>query len=193
MTSNFLNQMGLANLDYGIVLLVMIVLLLAIFIIMIVLLVNVDKYKKKYKKFMQGKDGKSLEKDIMSLYEDNSFMKTNIALNEKHIEDLYYKHEFAYQKIGLVKYDAFKEMGGMLSFSLAILNQNNDGIILNSVHSSEGCYSYTKKIKNGTSEIELSNEEKKAIAKAIENGNHEPVKMDTKDTLKVEDLDMTEE
>lgn len=188
MTSDFLKQLG--DIDIGIVLIAMIGIMLVMMIILIVLMVNVSKYKKKYKKFMQGKNGKSLEKDIMSLYEDNAFMKTNIALNEKHIEDLYHRFEFAYQKIGLIKYDAFKEMGGMLSFSLAILNQNDDGIILNSVHSSEGCYSYTKKIKNGNCDIELSNEEKKAIEKAIENGNEIG---QTREKMEIEDLDVTEE
>ena len=47
----------------------------------------------------------------------------------------------------MVKYDAFKEMGGKLSFSLALLDENNDGILLDSVQSSSGCYSYTKEIR----------------------------------------------
>ena len=58
-------------------------------------------------------------------------------------------------------------MGGMLSFSVALLSKKNDGFILNSVHSSEGCYTYTKEIKNGLCEIELSEEEKAALSKAM--------------------------
>ena len=57
--------------------------------------------------------------------------------------------ETAYQKMGLVKYDAFRQMGGQLSFSLALLNENNDGFIINSVHSTDGCYSYTKEVIAG--------------------------------------------
>ena len=71
------------------------------------------------------------------------------------------------QKLGLVKYDAFKEMGGKLSFTLALLDENNNGFLMNSVHSSDGCYSYTKRVKNGDSEIALSNEEKVAIERAM--------------------------
>ena len=61
--------------------------------------------------------------------------------------------ESTFQKVGIIKYDAFNQMGGKLSFSLALLNENDDGFILNSVHSSDGCYSYTKIIKNGKCKI----------------------------------------
>ena len=58
-------------------------------------------------------------------------------------------------------------MGGKLSFTLALLDENNNGFLMNSVHSSDGCYSYTKRVKNGDSEIALSNEEKVAIERAM--------------------------
>jgi hypothetical protein len=67
----------------------------------------------------------------------------------------------------LVKYDAFNQMGGQLSFSLALLDENNNGFILNSVHSAEGCYSYTKEIVNGESSISLGEEEKQALNNAM--------------------------
>ena len=75
--------------------------------------------------------------------------------------------EEACQKLGLVKYDAFNQMGGQLSFSLALLDENNNGFIINSVHSTEGCYSYTKEIKNGECKISLGQEEAEALAIAI--------------------------
>lgn len=58
-------------------------------------------------------------------------------------------------------------MGGKLSFCLALLDENNNGFILNSVHSTEGCYSYTKEIKNGNCNISLGEEEKKALDMAM--------------------------
>ena len=75
--------------------------------------------------------------------------------------------ESAYQKMGLVKYDAFQQMGGQLSFCLALLDENNNGFIINSVHSTEGCYSYTKEIRHGESDISLGKEEAEAMAIAI--------------------------
>ena len=73
-----------------------------------------------------------------------------------------------FQKIGMVKYDAFHEMGGKLSFSLALLDQKNDGFIINAMHSREGCYTYIKEILNGNSIIVLAEEEKEALNLAME-------------------------
>ena len=66
--------------------------------------------------------------------------------------------------MGLVRYDAFNQMGGQLSYSLALLDENNNGFIINSVHSTEGCYSYSKEIRNGDNNISLSAEESEALA-----------------------------
>ena len=67
----------------------------------------------------------------------------------------------------MVKYDAFQEMGGKLSFSLALLNKANDGFIINAMHSREGCYTYIKEIIDGNSVIALAEEEKEALDMAI--------------------------
>ena len=72
-----------------------------------------------------------------------------------------------FQKVGLVKYDAFQEMGGKLSFSLALLNEINDGFIINAMHSREGCYTYIKEVIDGNSIIALGDEEKEALEMAI--------------------------
>lgn len=76
--------------------------------------------------------------------------------------------KFTFQKVGLVKYDAFHEMGGKLSFSLALLNETNDGFVLNAVHSREGCYTYIKEIVGGNSIIVLAEEEQEALDMAKE-------------------------
>ena len=167
MNSNFLSSIGLGNIDIGYIFLGLVIANVLLLILIIIAFVQVGKFKKKYKKFMLGKDGGSLEKDIMTLYEDNKFIKLSIDKNREDIKELFKKHETALQKIGLVKYDAFKEMGGKLSFAIALLNEKNDGFIINSVHSSEGCYSYTKRVKDGDSQIALSNEEKVAVERAI--------------------------
>lgn len=70
-------------------------------------------------------------------------------------------------KIGLVKYDAFKEMSGKLSFSLALLTENHDGIIITSMHSREGCFTYCKEVTNEESYYILSEEERLALNVAI--------------------------
>ena len=109
----------------------------------------------------------SLEQDIAGLCEDNKLLKNMADKNKKDIRNLYKRLESSYQKLGIVKYDAFNQMGGQLSFSLALLDENNNGFIINSVHSTEGCYSYTKEIKNGVCSISLGEEEAEALAMAM--------------------------
>lgn len=150
---------------YGMIILV--VLILVLIVLLAVQISKTSKLKKRLDKFVLGKDGASLEQDIAGLYEDNKFLKNSADKNKKDIRTLYKRMENAYQKMGIVKYDAFNQMGGQLSFSLALLDENNNGFIINSVHSTEGCYSYTKEIKNGESSIFLGKEEEEALATAI--------------------------
>lgn len=165
--SDIFQQIGLGSFDIGYLLIGMIVIMLILLILLIVQITKVSKLKKRLDKFVLGKDGASLEQDIIGLFEDNKFLKNNTEKNKKDIRTLYKRMETAYQKMGLVKYDAFNQMGGQLSFSLALLDENNNGFIINSVHSTEGCYSYTKEIRNGESSISLGKEEAEALSIAI--------------------------
>lgn len=168
--SHFLNQIGLGDLDLGYLFIVTGVLLVISIILLIVVIVQiakVNKLNKRIGKFTLGKDGKSLENDIISIIEDNKFLKNSTEKNKNDIRVLYKKIEPTFQKMGLVKYDAFNQMGGQLSFSLALLDENNNGFIINSVHSTEGCYSYTKEIKRGVSDISLGKEEEEALQIAM--------------------------
>ncbi|MCM1387208.1 MAG: DUF4446 family protein [Bacillus sp. (in: Bacteria)] len=162
MNYDLLKYMGLGSFDITYIFIAILALILILLILNIVQAVKLKKLTNKYKKFMLGKNAKNLETDIVGLYEDNKFIKVSLEKNNKDIHTLYKRFENAFQKIGVVKYDAF-QMGGQLSFSLALLDENNNGFILNSVHSAEGCYSYTKEIKQGECNISLGDEEKKAL------------------------------
>lgn len=165
--SSFLSQIGLGNLDIGYILSALVILTIVLIILNIVSLVKVSNLKKRLRKFMKGKDARSLEKEIIALHEDNKFLKNSTDTNKKDIRDLNKRFAKAFQKIGIVKYDAYQQMGGLLSFSLALLDEDNNGLILNSVHSTEGCYTYTKEVVYGECKLELSNEEKVALDQAM--------------------------
>lgn len=167
MNSKLLENIGLGNLDIAYVLIFMLVCIIVLAVLVICQINQNKKLQKKYEKFLQGKNAKSLENQITELCEVHDILKKNSDVHTKQIKDLYKKHKTTFQKSAIVKYDAFKEMGGKLSFCLVMLDEENDGFVLNSVHSSDGCYSYTKKIKNGESEIELGNEERYALEKAM--------------------------
>lgn len=167
MKYDILKSIGLGDLDITYIFIGMLAFILILMVLIIVQMVKLNKLNKKYRKFMSGKNAKNLETDIMALFEDNKLIKVAVDKNRKDIHTLYKRFENAFQKIGLVKYDAFAQMGGQLSFSLALLDENNNGFILNSVHSSDGCYSYTKEIKQGTCDVVLGDEEKKALDMAV--------------------------
>ncbi|MCL2719455.1 MAG: DUF4446 family protein [Lachnospiraceae bacterium] len=163
MGSSLLNNIGLGNLDIGIILILVLIIIICLLSLTIVILVKFSKLNKKYQKFMQGNTARSLEEDIVRLYEDTKYVKLAVEKNRKDVSTLFDKVSNAFQKVGLVKYDAFNQMGGKLSFSLALLDEKNNGFVLNSVHSVEGCYTYTKEIINGASSIHLGDEEKQAL------------------------------
>lgn len=167
MNNSFLSSIGMGNLDIGIVLLILTSVMFVILVLVIANICSLSKLNKKYKKFMTGSSAKSLENEIVALFEDNKFLRMSIEKNKKDINNLYKNMESTFQKLGIIKYDAFNQMGGKLSFCVALLDENNNGFIINSVHSTEGCYSYTKQIKNGESDIPLGNEEKQALDMAM--------------------------
>ncbi len=170
MNSSILDKVGLGGLDPGFLLIgmaIVFVILLIIIVMLIVQIQNTKKLRKRLDKFLVGKDGASLEQDIIALCEDNKFLKIDTDKNKKNIDILFQKMQCTYQKMGLIKYDAFQQMGGQLSFSLALLDESDNGFIINSVHSSDGCYSYTKEIVSGESDVPLSTEEQKALEIAM--------------------------
>ncbi len=142
------------------------VLILISIIINIAQQIKLNKIKKRYEAFMTGKEGKDLEHLLVDRLNQMD------QLNEKQINQNQMMEEIndmlkdTYSKLAIVKYDAFKEMGGKLSFAFALLNEKNDGLIFNSMHNREGCYTYIKEIVNGESYILLSDEEKEVLEQA---------------------------
>ena len=167
MTFELMNQIGLLGFDYSYIFIGLAGISLLLLILVIIQMFQIGSLKKKYKKFMGGKDVKSLEKQIEKIFEDNRYIKELSGENKKDIRTINKELEMCFNKVGIVKYDAFNQMGGMLSFSIALLNEKDNGFILNSVHSTEGCYTYIKEIKSGSCEIDLSNEEKNALSQAM--------------------------
>ncbi|MCR5716936.1 MAG: DUF4446 family protein [Lachnospiraceae bacterium] len=167
MTSQLFNMMGMGGLDPAYFFIGLLGVSVVLLILIIVLFVMLGKQKKRLNKFLQGKNAKSLEKEISTVMSDIELLKLTSEKNKNDIRILYKNMEKTFQKIGVIKYDAFNQMGGKLSFSLCLLNEKNDGFILNSVHSAEGCYSYTKEVKKGKCAIGLGEEERQALEMAM--------------------------
>ncbi len=165
MDNSILDSIGIS--DPGVPILVMFVLVIVLLILLIFLLIRYNQLNVSYQMFMKGRKAESLEEEIGALFDDISTLKASSERNRKDIKKMIENLRDCYQRVGIVKYDAFKEMGGKLSFSVALLNDNETGFIINSIHSSEGCYVYTKEIVNGECAISLGDEEKKALTLAL--------------------------
>ncbi|MCI8717477.1 MAG: DUF4446 family protein [Lachnospiraceae bacterium] len=168
MNSKILNALGIGSIDPMIFILVLIFLCIILFVLVIVLNIKLGKLSEKYEEFMKGKDMESMEELVMKRFGEMDKMLEDTNKNLKDIEMLFENMKSVVQKIGIVKYDAFNEMGGKLSFALAMLDGKNTGFVLNAMHSREGCYTYIKEIIKGESYIPLGAEEKKALEQAMQ-------------------------
>ena len=158
------------NIDIGYVVMGMAGVILIMLILLIVTMAKNASMRKKYKIFMNGENGKNMEKAILEKFAAIDFLEENVDQIYKQIKAISSQLTTAYQKIGLVKYDAFKEIGGKLSFVLVLLTEDNNGFILNSMHSTkEGCYTYAKEVVNGEAFVILSEEEQQALEEAKAN------------------------
>ena len=110
-----------------------------------------DKKPENIKEVVKSLEG--LDKEVKTLSEE--------------LEKLKKESEFSVQKVGIVRYNPFSNVGGDQSFSITLLDANNDGIVLTGLYSREGNRVYAKPVKGGSSEYSLSGEERKAIERAL--------------------------
>ena len=153
--------------DPAIVILTLGIITILLLIMTIICVVQTNRLYRKYDRFMRGKDAESLEDIIVNEIQEIEELKAQDRINKDMLKTLTRSVKSSFQKFGMVKHNAFKGMGGNLSFAIAILDMNNTGFILNSVHSREGCYLYIKMIERGETDILLGSEEKEALEQAL--------------------------
>ena len=155
--------------NYLLILSVIIILLLILFLA--VLISNI-KLNSRYKKFMNKLgNGKNLEEDLENfMYKVDRVEKQNAEITNfcKNLDEDISK---CIQKVGIVRYSAFKDTGSDLSFAVALLDEKNNGVVFNGIYSREMSNIYAKPVENGNSKYTLSNEEIEAIEKAVNSNN----------------------
>ncbi len=164
METKIFESIGIST-DWVVILLIVIIFLQFIWILTIISKYN--KLNKRLSKFTTGKDAANLEEVITKRFSEIRQIVKNEKQQNRDIDLINDKFLTTFCKIGLVKYDAFKEMSGKLSFSLALLTENHDGIIITSMHSREGCFTYCKEVTNEESYYVLSEEERLALNVAM--------------------------
>ena len=153
--------------DPAIVILSLGIITILLLILTIICVVQNNRLYRRYDRFMRGKDAESLEDIIIDQIKEIEELKIQEKNNKDIQKTLTRSVKSSFQKFGMVKYNAFKGMGGNLSFAIALLDLNNTGFILNSVHSREGCYLYIKSVEKGETDISLGIEEKEALEQAL--------------------------
>ena len=144
-------------------------LVIVLLIIIIVMSVKQKNFRKRIEKFL----GSSSERhNIEAML--NSYLHQVKSIDEKYdfllegIDDINSRMVSCVQKVGLVRYNPFDDVGGDLSFALALLNENNDGIVINNLYSRDNCYTYAKPIEDGkATAVKLSDEEEQAVKQAL--------------------------
>lgn len=142
------------------------ILVVLLIILTIVIIHKMNIVARNQRVLMSGKTGADLEKIIRIRFKEMDQIKATskrVTKEHKQVKD---HLSSCISKYALVKYDAFKEMAGKLSFVIVLLNDDNSGILFNAMHSREGCFTYAKEIVKGESYIPLSSEEKEALEQA---------------------------
>lgn len=134
----------------------------------IVMISKLSSLNKRYKKFLEKLgNGKDIEEDLETyMYRVEKVEKQNNEILN-YVKTLDEDLTRCIQKVGMVRYNAFKDTGSDLSFTLALLDEHNDGVVLNGIYSREMSNIYAKPVKNGTSTYTMSDEEKQAVQKAM--------------------------
>ena len=147
------------------------VITLLLFIITMVLLASVKKLEKKYRKMMRGVNNKNLEQALNDNLDniEKALNKSQEAIDE--CRNLSQELKGCVNKVAIMRYKAFEDVGSDLSFSIAILDSYNDGVIITGIYSRHDSTTYAKPIDKGISRYDLSEEELHVLNEAINSKN----------------------
>ena len=155
----------------GTLLTVMLVLMTVYTVLVIYWLIVSRKMFRRYDAFMRGRDAESLEDEIAELIDKVDGLERQDVANKDVMRAINRNLVSSFQKTGLVKYNAFEGMGGQASFALTLLDLNNNGFVINVIHSRNTCYTYLKEIHAGQAEVVLGEEERESLLQAMKNRN----------------------
>ena len=162
--STLFEKMGV---DMGLIVLLLIVLVIVLTVITVSMSIRLSRLSRKYHSFMKGKDGQSMERAFSQKFKEIDKLKSQSDNHQYDIHTLKRRYKKTLNRYGIVKYDAFDDVGGKLSFALAMLDSDNTGFILDAIHSRDNCFLYLKEIVKGESYIMLSEEEIEALKRAV--------------------------
>ena len=159
--NNFINN------NQGYIILSLMVLVLILIIIILMTYVSLNKLENRYRKLMRGVNNKNLEEMVISYLDKIDEVKEENQDMRQMYDVMNGKVKTCVQKTSMVRYKAFADVGSDLSFSIALLDGNDNGAILTSIYGRNESTTYAKPIDKGMSRYDLSEEEKKVLEQAI--------------------------
>ena len=145
--------------------------MLVLFILILIIAIQGLKISKLNKEYNPSglSEGDLSTQSIKSIVGNVENLKKSFSVLDNRVGILDKKCNNTFQNIGIVRYNAIKDMGGNMSFVIAAVDGNKNGIIINNIHSRDGNYTYIKEINRGAANVQISNEEKEALNRAFKN------------------------
>jgi len=164
-----LNQLNnLVNENSGLLWLIVVGVQIILLILFISQGIRISKIKKHQKLLFTGTEGVNLEEILENHINRVEVVHEELKVIQKNNDKLIIELKNCLQRVGLVRFSAFENTGSDLSFSLALLDEKQNGIVISSLYGREESRTYAKSIEKGVSSYPLSEEEKKALAMARE-------------------------
>ncbi|EAX46999.1 conserved hypothetical protein [Thermosinus carboxydivorans Nor1] len=160
----FLSGLVMTNLHYILLAITVIILIALIFFININ--IKLSRLNRRYQKLMQGMEGANIERLLLAHIDEvrETVEKVNtLAAQCRHLDAV---TKTCIQRVGIVRFNAFNDTGSDLSFAIALLDAQDNGVVLSSIFGRDDSRVYAKPIVNGQSSYFLTNEEKEALDKA---------------------------
>lgn len=153
--------------DVGVIVLTCFALIVVLFIFVLVVFIKLTSLRKQYTQMMNGSQSENMEQLIIDMQKGLNEQKAESLATSAKVETIHKALMKTKSKIAIHRYNAFNEGGSDLSFTIAILDDYQDGVILTGIHSREQMYLYAKPIQNAQSTYTLSPEEKEAINQTL--------------------------
>lgn len=143
------------------------IIIVLLFIMVIILFKSIGKLENKYRRLMRGTNGRNLEEMLLEKVDSIEEAKEVSQKVISEYERLEEKMKECIQKVAIMRYKAFEDVGSDLSFSIAMLDDKNDGVILTGIYGRQESTTYAKPIDKGISRYDLSEEELYVLNEAI--------------------------
>ena len=154
--------------EYSIfILIALLIITVLLFIIVLILISSVNKIEKKYRKMMRGVNNKNIEELVVSKLDDIEVSMKNSQKSLEECENIKEEIRGCINKVAIMRYKAFEDVGSDLSFSIAILDDYNDGVLITGIYARQDSTTYAKPIDKGISRYDLSEEETHVLNEAI--------------------------